>query len=340
MSNYFLYYPENHAAHFSPGHPERPERVEAVRNSLIEIGWWDLFSAFPLIQIPSTILNSVHHENYLNYLQKASMKGVWLDQDTYTTPASWSLALQSVNGSISVADAVWEKNGKGFVIARPPGHHASRNRGMGFCLLNNIAVASEYLIQTKKVARLAIVDFDLHHGNGTQDIFWERDDVFFISIHQSNIFPLSGSLDETGDGKGRGMTANFPLPAGSGDQAYQEILDTMIIPLLQRYQPEIILVSYGFDPHWLDPFGSLNLSASVYQKIVMDLVDFANKFCEGKIMLVLEGGYDLDAARICTQAVISSLLDKKWTDPMGFSPYSETFSWTSVLKKAKQIWDL
>jgi acetoin utilization deacetylase AcuC-like enzyme len=158
---------------------------------------------------------------------------------------------------VAVASAIWEGKAKrGFALTRPPGHHAMRGQGMGFCLLNNVAIAAEALIKNNNVERLAIVDLDLHHGNGTQEIFWNRSDVFYVSTHQSPFYPGTGRLEDIGSGEGVGWTANFPLPPLSGDEAFLTIMDELILPLLDQKKPQIILVSYGFDSHWLDPLGS------------------------------------------------------------------------------------
>jgi acetoin utilization deacetylase AcuC-like enzyme len=210
---------------------------------------------------------------------------------------------------------------------------------MGFCLLNNIALAAEYLIQEKGAHRLAIVDLDLHHGNGTQDIFWRRPDVFFISVHQSPLYPGTGGLDETGEGPGKGFTANFPLPPGSGDQAYRSFMQTLILPLLDRYEPEMLLVSFGFDPHWRDPLGHLLLSAGVYGELIRNLTTWADERCQGRVAVYLEGGYDLEAGAACGQACVAALLGQPWQDPLGPSPRMEAKSWGSVLQAAKGIWE-
>jgi acetoin utilization deacetylase AcuC-like enzyme len=209
---------------------------------------------------------------------------------------------------------------------------------MGFCLLNNVALTAEYLIQEKGASRLAIVDLDLHHGNGTQDIFWRRSDVFFISIHQSPLYPGTGGLDEIGAGPGEGFTANFPLPPGSGDQAYQAFMETLILPLLDRYGPEMLLVSFGFDPHWRDPLGHLLLSAGVYGELIRSLTNWADDRCDGRIAVVLEGGYDLEAGAACGQACVAALSGLPWQDPLGLSPRMEAKSWQYVLQAAKGFW--
>lgn len=334
-----FYYPEGHQAHFERGHPERPERVERLRQAFQEAGWWDTYPHLEAAQVPAEVLRSVHTPAYLEALQEACSHGAHLDMDTYTTPASWQLALGAAGGAIRVASAVWEGQARGgFALTRPPGHHATIDRGMGFCLLNNIALAAEYLIQKKGAHRLAIVDLDLHHGNGTQDIFWRRADVFYLSTHQYPHYPGTGGVDETGSGPGKGFTANFPLPPFSGDQAFTSIAHRLILPLLERSAPQMILVSFGFDTHWRDPLGSLILSAAGYGNLIASLVDFAEAHCEGKIALVLEGGYDLDAAAACGQSVVAALLKHPWQDTLGPSPLPESSHWQVMERRAREIW--
>jgi acetoin utilization deacetylase AcuC-like enzyme len=231
-----IYYPEGHQGHFEEGHPERPERVETLRRALTAAGWWDSYPHVQPILPEVELLERVHHRSYLDRIQAYSQHGQRLDMDTYTTPASWQLALNAVGGALATSAAVWEgKARRGFALCRPPGHHATPTRGMGFCLLNNIALAAEYLVQKKGAQRLAIIDLDLHHGNGTQEVFWQRGDVFYISTHQSPLYPGTGELGETGAGNGAGKTANFPLPPGSGDQAFTEIMHDFILPLLGQH---------------------------------------------------------------------------------------------------------
>ena len=336
-----FFYPDGHQAHYQIGHPERPERVELLRQAFDEAGWWQIYPTLKPEAVPAEVLQSIHTPAYLNILQEACKIGASLDMDTYTTPASWQLALNAAGGAIAIASAVWQgKARRGFALTRPPGHHATADQGMGFCLLNNIAIATEYLIQKEGVHRLAIVDLDLHHGNGTQEIFWRRGDVLYISTHQSPHYPGTGDLEETGAGPGGGATANFPLPAGSGDQAFIEIMDGFIVPLLTRFNPEIILVSFGFDTHWRDPLGSLLLSAAVYGKIIASLVRYADENINGRIALILEGGYDLDAGKACGQAVVAALLGEPWDDPIGPAPQMESRYWMIMARRAREIWNL
>lgn len=348
MNPFVVYYPEGHEAHFEYGHPERPERVEAVRSSLESLGWWDEFIHLEPAELDDEILYAVHSQSYIGVLQSACERGMHLDADTYTTTASWQLALNAAGGAIAVADYVWQvaesgekdAQAKGFALTRPPGHHATVNRGMGFCLLNNIALVAEYLLQRRSASRIAIVDLDLHHGNGTQDIFYARDDVLYISTHQSPLYPGTGAVEETGVGQGDGFTANFPLPPATGDEGFRSIMDTLILPLVDRYHPQMILVSFGFDPHWRDPLGYLQLSASGYRDLIRSLAQWTDHNCKGKISLYLEGGYDLDAGRACSQAVVSALVDQPFNDFLGPSPRPEGKSWQVTARRAREIWDL
>ena len=257
MRDIIFYYPEGHQEHFEAGHPERPERVEVIKQAFQAVGLWDESRLISPLDPTIEFISKIHQRKYLDWLQDACRSSQHLDMDTYTTPATWKLAQRTVGGGMALAKAVWQRDAKrGFALCRPPGHHATSEHGMGFCILNNIALAAESLLVSERANRLAIVDFDLHHGNGTQNIFWYRNDVFYVSTHQSPLYPGTGSLLETGDGDGIRKNLNLPLPPGSGDQAFQASLEQVILPVLETYRPEMVLVSYGFDPHWRDPLGN------------------------------------------------------------------------------------
>ena len=336
-----FYYPDGHQNHYEYGHQERPERVERLRDALIEAGWWEEYPKLQPQSVSETVLNRIHSKSYLEVLYRLCKVGERLDGDTYTTTASLDLAFNTCGGAIATASEVWDRKAKrGFALCRPPGHHATRNWGMGFCLLNNIALAAESIIQQRSANKLAIVDLDLHHGNGTQDIFWERGDVLYISTHQSPLYPGTGGLYETGDGEGGGATVNIPLPPASGDFAFATIMQEIILPLIDRFGPEMILVSFGFDVHWRDPLGHLQLSARGYGELIAALARWADEHCGGRIALFLEGGYDLDAAAVCGQTVTAALLGIPWQDPIGPSPRPEGTSWKNITKQVKEIWEL
>jgi acetoin utilization deacetylase AcuC-like enzyme len=335
-----FYYPEWHEGHYERGHPERPERVEAIVTALVDSGIWDIYPKLAPLEIKEDLISSIHSPAYLNLLEMTCRRAGHLDPDTYTTPASWPLAHQAAGGAAAIASAVWERKSKrGFALTRPPGHHAMRGQGMGFCLLNNIAIAAEYLIRNHHAQRLAIIDLDLHHGNGTQDIFWNRNDVLYISTHQSPFYPGSGGLEDIGSGQGEGWTANFPIPAGAGDDAFLAIMDELILPLLDIKEPQMLLVSYGFDPHWLDPLGQLLLTANGYAKLIRKLCSWADTHCEGRVALFLEGGYDLNAGKACSLAVLSAMLEREWFDPYP-CPYKESTAWYHTLIEAHLQWGI
>jgi acetoin utilization deacetylase AcuC-like enzyme len=341
MDDLVYFYPEGHALHYQAFHPERPERVEVIRVALQQAGWWDGYPKLPAISLTDDILHNIHSKEYLNLLEISCRRSGYLDADTYLKPASWNLARLSAGGAAAVAQAVWRRQVKfGFALTRPPGHHAMRGQGMGFCLLNNVALAAEHLIQNENAQRLAIVDLDLHHGNGTQDIFWQRGDVFYISTHQSPLYPGSGAINEIGEGAGEGKNANFPLPPRSGDTAFMTIMEELIVPLLVDYRPEMILISYGFDTHWSDPLGQLLLSADGYQKLIKRLITFADEHCLGRLALFLEGGYNLDAGAACSRSIVSTLLNKNEADLLGPASVVESSLWRNMLDRAHQIWGI
>jgi acetoin utilization deacetylase AcuC-like enzyme len=341
MDELCIFYPVGHEAHFEAGHPERPERIESIRKALLKDGLWQPSRQIQAEDLPLWLLESVHSPAYLSLLERACRRGGHLDGDTYVTPASWGLALQSAAGAVEVATLVWKQEAlRGLALCRPPGHHASRGQGMGFCLVNNIACAAQSLIARDGAKRVAIVDLDLHHGNGTQDIFWERGDVFLFSTHQMPLYPGTGFVEECGYGEGDGATANFPMPPGSGDEAFHAVMDQAILPLLDRFKPEVLLVNYGFDTHWKDPLGHLLLTVNGYAGLVDKLRQFAESYCQGRIAIFLEGGYDMDAAAACTLGVCNALLGRPWTDSLGKPPYRESNAWKDILRYARSVWKL
>jgi acetoin utilization deacetylase AcuC-like enzyme len=353
MENLVFFYPQGHQAHFKAGHPERPERIEVARQALETAGWWEPFTKISPVVLPYEFIETVHDAGYLKYLQHACQNAADLDEDTYTTPASWRLALNALGGAAALAEAVWRagSNGapgermRGFAIPRPPGHHAEYARGMGFCLTNNIAAAAEYLISfpmagAPNADRVAIVDLDLHHGNGTQDIFWRRDDVLFISTHQSPLYPGTGALTEIGAGPGYGYTVNLPFPPATGDQGYRAALDEIIIPLMSRFKPDMILVSLGFDAHWRDPLGHLMLTAAGLGGLLKILTNWADLHCQSRIALVMEGGYDAHSVAACALASVAALLGEPIMDTIGPSPRPEGKSWQGILRRAREIWQV
>jgi acetoin utilization deacetylase AcuC-like enzyme len=338
---FIYYFPFGHERHFTPQHPERPERIEVIKERMVARGWWSVYANLQSVEIDDHVLQKIHSPKYLQRLRNACERGEWFDQDTFLLPDSWEIALGTAGGAAAVARAVWAGNAStGFAICRPPGHHATHQQAMGFCLINNIAVVAEDLIQNFGAARIAIIDIDLHHWNGTQDIFWERGDVFYISTHQWPLYPGTGKVGDTGKGAGKMCTANLPFPPGTGDEGFLVSMDEFILPLLDEFKPEICLVSTGFDPHWKDPLGHLQLSAGGYGQCIQRIKTWADANCGGKIALFLEGGYNLEAMAACADASVSALLNLPYDDLIGQSPFGPTDRWHQVLAQAKDIWQI
>ncbi|RJO68870.1 MAG: histone deacetylase, partial [Myxococcales bacterium] len=221
---------------------------------------------------------------------------VRLDPDTSATAHSFEAACAAVGGGIALIDAVLDgRVDNGFALPRPPGHHALPHRSMGFCLFNNIAIAAEHLVRRRGQKRVAVVDFDVHHGNGTQDAFYERPDVLFCSSHQWPFYPGSGRAQEIGEGAGQGFTLNMPLPYGVEDEPFLGLWTRGVIPVLKEYAPEFILVSAGYDAHRADPIGGMQLTSELYGRLSKTLVETAQEVCGGRIVFFLEGGYHLQA---------------------------------------------
>jgi acetoin utilization deacetylase AcuC-like enzyme len=272
--------------------------------------------------VPAEHLLAVHHEHYVKLAKDVAERGGGnLDSDTYLNSRSYEVALLAAGGLLNLVDAILDgKADNGFALVRPPGHHALPGRGMGFCLFNNVAVAAQYALKHRGLSRILIADFDLHHGNGTQEIFYATDEVMYFSTHQYPYYPGTGHWSEIGAAAGEGFTVNVPLLAGVGDEGYERIFDEILYPIAERYRPEFILVSAGFDAHWRDPLGMMQLSAAGYGCLAEILKQMADELCDGRLAFTLEGGYDLQAQAHSIAAVLQALLDEDTNDPLGPSP--------------------
>lgn len=245
--------------------------------------------------------------------------------DTYATPASYGVARLAVGGAVAAARAVLEgRVGAALAGLRPPGHHATPSQAMGFCLLNSVAVAARYAQQAHGVGRIAIIDYDVHHGNGTQEVFYADPSVLYVSLHQSPLYPGTGHATETGTGDGQGATVNVPLPSGVGDAGYVAAFEQVVAPVTERFAPELILTSVGFDAHWADPLAQMGLSLNGYARLARRLIALARRLCGGQIVFVLEGGYNLAVLGPAWADVARSLLDEPAEpDPLGPAPSPE-----------------
>jgi len=299
-----------------PGHPETFERVLAIVDMLNFTKMMD-----EVIRIEPrdatreeiTLVHSLEHYNKI-----ASTKGkprVFLDADTTTSAASFDAAVRAVGGTISTIDSVLNgKVDRAFPIVRPPGHHAEADRPMGFCLFNNVAVGAAYLTEVKGLERVLVIDWDVHHGNGTQHIFEDSSKVLYFSTHQFPFYPGTGAAEEIGTGEGKGYTVNVPLQPEMGDNEFIRIFDEILRPVIEQYKPEFILVSAGFDIFFEDPLGGMKVTPEGFAKLTRQLTDQADKICNGNIIFLLEGGYNLDGLWISTKEMLEELLDKKRSD--------------------------
>ncbi|MBN8637448.1 MAG: histone deacetylase [Anaerolineae bacterium] len=326
--------------HDSPGHPEHAGRIRAIWQRLDETGLAARMQAVEAPSIERDLILSVHTPRYLDLLDKLSGldRTVRLDNDTYANPWSYEIARLSAGGVVRAVEAVASGAVHNALAAvRPPGHHAMPDHGMGFCLLGNIALAARYAQQHSGLRRILIVDYDVHHGNGTEAMFYNDPSVLFISTHQQGIYPGTGAISDTGVGKGVGYTINVPLIGGHGDASYAAIFEQIVWPAAIRFEPELILVSAGFDAHWDDPLAGIHLSLNGYAHLTRELVRMANQLCGGKIAFIVEGGYNLDVLSEGVANIARVLLGEATVDPLGASPYSERTGVDNVIARVKQV---
>ncbi|MYC78092.1 histone deacetylase [Candidatus Poribacteria bacterium] len=291
----FAYHPDYLNHDTGPNHPERPDRLRVSLSALQGSDVWEQLHSIEPTPASVTQLCYAHEPTYPEHIRYYCEHEAPLTYDTPVVKASFDIAKLSTGGVLRVADAVATGTVKnGFAMVRPPGHHASQNRSMGFCLFNNIAIAARYLQREHGVGKVAIVDWDVHHGNGTQDIFYEDETVFFFSIHQSPLYPGTGSSYEQGSGKARGTTLNVPMLAGSGDQEYVSVFTDVLIPALRDFSPEIVLISAGFDAHYLDPLAGTELTADGFSTLTDLILELAEETASGRVVSALEGGYSLE----------------------------------------------
>jgi len=282
-----------------PRHPESPSRLRVIMRELKKSGILEN-ERCSLVEPEIASVNDLELIHDIDHIQRIQQfcrcGGGLLDQgDTVVSPESYEVARLAAGGTVKAADLVMEgKFRNAFAFVRPPGHHAGPGYPMGFCVFNNVAVAAAHLLENFSLNRVLILDIDAHHGNGTQEIFYRSNKVLYVSLHEDpSEFPLEGFADEVGEDEGLGYTVNVPLPYGTGDRIYLRAFNEIAVPIINQYKPQFILVSTGFDNHYTDPVGNLFLSAFSYVKIFDAVLESAVKFCQGKLVAVLEGGYSL-----------------------------------------------
>lgn len=290
-------------------HPECPQRLEVLYSMLDELGPFLNLADIPIRHALTDEIVANHDPRYVTLIAATAGKdNTFLDPDTSACAHSWDAAARAVGGLFNLVDAVVEGSVRnGFALIRPPGHHAERRRAMGFCLFNNVALAARYAISRHGMERVAIVDWDLHHGNGTQNSFYEDPKVLFVSIHQYPHYPGTGGVREVGHGDGEGYTVNVPLSSGAGDREYVAVFHTVVAPIIEAYKPQLILVSAGFDAHRSDPLGGMSLTEDGYEHMMQILMHLAAELCHDRLVLTLEGGYDLAALRDSVSRLLTIL---------------------------------
>jgi acetoin utilization deacetylase AcuC-like enzyme len=322
------------------GHPERPERLAAVDDAVARAGFASSLTDFPARDATRAELGRIHEEAHIDRI--AATEGErfrMLDADTGAGPDSYRAALRAAGGAMAAVDAVVSGEvRRSFALPRPPGHHAEQSRAMGFCLFNNVAVAAAHARAVHGLERIAVVDWDVHHGNGTQWSFYEDPGVLYVSIHEYPLFPGTGLVQDTGRDIGDGYTVNLPLPAGQTDADYAIAFDQVVIPVLEEFDPELVLVSAGFDAHRDDPLARMRLTVDGFRRMTRALIGVAERHADGRIVHVLEGGYNLEALAEGVVAVLDELATDERREPEpagGREQASEGL--TAVLAKGERV---
>ena len=321
-------------------HPERPERLTAARAAVTAVGanW----KRVPANDADREDLERVHGGRFIDELMAMRGTSEMIDPDTYVSEHSVEAALRSAGGVVAMVDAMLDGPVKaGVALVRPPGHHARPDGAMGFCLLNNVGIAAGHA-RARKLGRVAVVDFDVHHGNGTQEMFYDDPSVLYISLHQWPFYPGSGAVSEVGLGDGKGYKVNIPLSAGGGDAVYRAAFDRMVMPILEQYAPELVLVSAGFDAAARDPLAEMRLTPPTFGYMTKLLASQAERSAQGRIALVLEGGYDLTSVELGLGASIRGMLgmDSFEAPPMSIPPTANETDLIRAAKVASRAWKL
>lgn len=289
-----------------PGHAERVERAEVMHG--IATSWKQ---GGRIVQPPRPAthaeLQRVHSDAHLANIDATAGRAVSLDPDTYTSPESRDVALLAAGAAIGGVDLIVQSRAtRVMALVRPPGHHAERDRPMGFCLYNNVAAAAAHALALG-MERVVVMDYDVHHGNGTQWMFYEDPRVLYVSTHQYPFYPGTGASDDVGRGKGAGFTVNVPLEAGSTDGDYAEVFRSLVVPVIDQFRPELVLISAGYDAHERDPLARMRLSTAGYAALTKSLCNLADTHCHGRVVAVTEGGYDLTALKSCLESTMAIL---------------------------------
>ena len=315
-----LVYDPIYLEHDTGDHVENSRRLVAAMSCLKETGIKRQLTCLPPRPASLEELEMIHTPEYISYAKsKAEKGGGWLDPDTVMSPKSYEAALYAAGGLMVAVEAVMKgEEDSAFALVRPPGHHAIHDRAMGFCIFNNMAIAAKFALSKFNLDRILIADFDVHHGNGTQDAFYADPKVLYFSTHQYPFYPGTGWMDETGTDEGERTTVNFPMAAGWGDEEHLRAFNEVLVPVARRFQPQFILVSAGFDAHWADPLAMMQVSVTGFAQMAMVLKELAAQLCQGYLVFTLEGGYNLQVVASSLKAVFDVLLgNSEIDDPLG-----------------------
>ncbi|MHB0875101.1 MAG: histone deacetylase family protein [Anaerolineae bacterium] len=320
-------YSDAFLAHDMPGHPENARRLQAAMRLLQRLDVLPHLPALPLAPATEDDIALVHDRHYLSWLrQEAVDPPHMIDLNTYVSAGSYASAVAAVGGAIAAVRAVTTGEARRVVaLLRPPGHHARPAAAYGFCLLNNVACAAAWALEHLGLQRILVFDFDVHHGNGTQEAFWRDPRVLYVSLHESPLFPMSGAATERGEGAGAGYTINVPLPANSGDATYTACLSEILLPAARAYRPQLLLISAGFDAHWRDPLAHMSVTAAGFSAMVHTLIALAEELTEGRVAFYLEGGYEPAVLAACVANLCATVagLPLPLQDPAGPPAYAQ-----------------
>lgn len=295
--------------HVAPlGHPERSQRLLAARRGFQAGSAGAEIHRLAPRDASFEELRRVHCDEHVELIAKTAGYKGYLDADTYFSESSYSAALRAAGGAIALVDALHDAD-YGFGLLRPPGHHATGQHAMGFCLFNNVAIAAAAALATKRAERVLILDWDVHHGNGTQDIFYDRRDVLYVSLHQQPLYPGTGSLNEVGVNDGTGFTVNLPLSQGSDDAAYESAFSRLVVPIVTQYAPDLVLVSAGYDAHERDPLAGMSVSDAGFGAMTRQLLSALPERGKGRVTFLLEGGYDERGLEGAVRETVAALVN-------------------------------
>jgi acetoin utilization deacetylase AcuC-like enzyme len=335
-----LVYDSIYLEHDTGNHVENSQRLVATMSYLEETGAKEKLTMLSPRLASMEELELVHTPEYISSVKnRAERGGGWLDPDTVMCPKSYEVALYAAGGLLTAVEAVMKGEvDSAFALVRPPGHHATHERAMGFCIFNNVAIAARFALSKFNLDRVLIVDFDVHHGNGTQDAFYADPQVLYFSTHEYPFYPGTGRMEETGTGEGTGTTVNIPMAAGWGDEEYLRAFSEVLVPVAQRFRPQLILVSAGFDPHWADQLAMMRVSITGLAQMVMILKKLAAELCEGCLVFTLEGGYNLRVVASSIKAVFDVLLDgQEIDDPIGEAAAGKPAGFDEHIEEIKRI---